>query len=321
MNMSKNIQKINGNNDDNSLSSSDFKNYQNIYKIITTRPLSDEQFFQELYLYEFSDIKEIHYKINQVSEPFKGSLTSCNFKVHCDDKNIRNFNSFEEFESSINNKASVAIKSISLEYNFLIPPTKNDTVSSYKIEIILFSGLANESLEMPSFFRKMKKPTGYFKIEYVNYIIAQQFITTIKDWFKSIAVEQENKLVKVLQNFSYDLPLIMREISTIMFACFAYNLAIKSNVYDDSQMLFKFVIVNLTAIVVARKVIFRIGSFIEDKIDSFVQLTYINITKGDKKLISKFQHKRKKGIWKAAFFTLLNLSISVIAPILTSMLI
>jgi hypothetical protein len=33
MNMSKNIQKINGNNDDNSLSSSDFKNYQNIYKL------------------------------------------------------------------------------------------------------------------------------------------------------------------------------------------------------------------------------------------------------------------------------------------------
>ena len=317
MKMNNSVEKIN--NDQMETTNSNWQKFHEFWKIVTTKPETITKSFDKLYQYELSDIEDVHHKIMAISDRYKSSITNYDFTVHYQDKTKRSFNSFETFSVGVGSISS-PICSIVLEYNFAIKHEQTDNFGSYKINLNLISKIAdNDFLPFPRFLRHLSKTTGYLKIEHVDYVIAQNFVNIIKDWFDGRKVTKESKTIKFLQKYSEHLPLALRELFTAIFAYLMY-LNISTYASNDVQNLLKIIIINLTFVVIARSVIHRIGSIIEYRIDSMIQLSYINITKGDKNLIAEFKEKKRSGIKRAAIALIGNIIIGTIATFSASYL-
>lgn len=92
---------------------------QEFYHKIVSEKESIRKRFIDSYQYKFSDIEELHYKLQQVAENYTLELSANKFTITYVDKNTICVSDFEQFKLR-NASGAKATKSIELEYNFLI---------------------------------------------------------------------------------------------------------------------------------------------------------------------------------------------------------
>jgi len=321
--MTNNVEKINSGNAEivNNSDSVNWQKFQEFWKSVTVRPETITKSFNKPYQYEFSDIEDIHHRIIEVSKTYEVKSLACSFTAYYrDQKSKRTFNSFETFEAGVRGGTSPT-KTITLEYNFIIqhPQTKN--CGSYKITIDLVSKLAGDDFAVfPKFMRGFSNITGYIKVEHVDYVVAQNFVNVVKDWFDTRRTARENKFIKFLQNYSEYIPALCVSLVTIIFTYTVYQ-SVDQNLANNDLITFaKFLIANLTIVVITREILYKVGLIIEDNIDSFCALTYIDLTKGDKNLISEFKEKQEKGFRKTVYFLVVQIFVGVVSSIISTIL-
>jgi len=162
--------------------------------------------------------------------------------------------------------------------------------------------------------------TGYIKVEHVDYVVAQNFVNVVKDWFDTRRTARENKFIKFLQNYSEYIPALCVSLVTIIFTYTVYQ-SVDQNLANNDLITFaKFLIANLTIVVITREILYKVGLIIEDNIDSFCALTYIDLTKGDKNLISEFKEKQEKGFRKTVYFLVVQIFVGVVSSIISTIL-
>jgi len=293
-----------------------WQQFQEFWKNVTTRPETINKSFSKAYQYEFSDIETIHHKIIAVSKSYETKGISCNFTAYYTDKSKRVFNSFDTFDVGVRSTSS-STKSITLEYTIAIqhPQTKN--YGSYKISIDLISKLSGDDfMAFPKFMRAFSSITGHVKVEHVDYTVAQNFINIVKDWFETMKASKEGDTLKFFQKYSDRIPSIFVGIFTIVFACTIY-LGVDEKLQSGTLADFaKFAIISLTQVVIMREIIYRIGRLIENEIDSLGHLSSINLTTGDRNLISEIKKKNKDGFHKTIKFLVIEMLIGFLNSVI-----
>lgn len=299
---------------------------QGIYNELTGKSEQVGKSYSKPIRVQFSDIEELNHKMMQVCEQYNVIAKNCSATVYYIDDKRDQFSSFERFKLHNSGSAS-PVESILLKYHFLILLPKTREPQSYTVSIRLSSRVA-VAMRMesefygapPRIFRLMGNRTAVVEIEYIDYMVARNFLNLIDDWFKVIPADNESKILYWLQARSYLIPRIAR-FFTVLFVAF---LIVNHLPYfipkgtSDLLIFSYFLCYSLSAAYTAHTLASWSAGFIESSIDNYSELSFIKLTKGDAIEIEKAERTNKSSIVKCVGGLFSTISISVFAKLISN---
>jgi hypothetical protein len=206
------------------------------------------------------------------------------------------FTSFERFHAYNSNTASPTV-SVVLKYNFSILLPGLTRPQEYAVTIRLSSRVAimrQLQEETPLFIRGriygfMTGHTAEVKVEYADYVIARAFLEAFDEWIKGCYKSPGRKSARWLQRHSHTLPQIGRVsigIATIYFALSALPSLIVDK--TTTEELLRFAIVFVGGFHILMWLAWSTFKTLEETIDSYTEISYLDLNRGDKNLIEEF---------------------------------
>ena len=302
-----------------------WQQYQEMHRSITHKSETFRKIFERPNRYDIEDIEDLHKKIMQLAEPIPTISKTYNITVTYLESAQTVHESFDNFKMNLNTAA--ATKLITLTYNFLLEHVQTRNAYPYRISVDIISSIAvsaemgNHSM-LPSFIiRDMAKGSGRTEIEYVDYSIAQNFMHTISQWFESRNLSISTPpFTKFLQKKSRPIPFISKNISLFIYAYVAWKFLVFYNLCDSLNHLALFAIFAIPLGIFIQELAERSGYSIRENIDRIGELSYINLTRGDKELFEKFEKnnskRKRKALIKAARDVLIGILSAAIAKYL-----
>jgi len=257
-------------------------------------------------------IKQLNYKIQQSSEAYNIVANNCSVTVfHQNDvKQIfSSFDKFEQYDSSNNN----AIKRIQLKYDILIhlPNIKNP--QNYTIIVNLLSGviceqeIAKISKKLPSIFAPLIGfNTIKIDINYVDYIVANNYQHIVEEWIKSVSDNKKNKITYLLKPITLFIKYVVLFLFVSGFAIISPKFTL-----NNSVVFYQFLIITSVCLFLA----FQFGEYVSYKIRRLIlqkPLSYIDMNEGDKKAIKIETKRRNKMMFQGFALPIIQIVIGII---------
>lgn len=278
------------------------KVYQDIYHQVTGRTEQIRKRYSKNLLIEFSEIEQLHHKITQLCDVHNIIAKNETVSVFHHKERKEQFTSFERFRAYNANAASPSVNVV-LKYNFSIALAGLDRPQQYVVTVRLTSRVAmleQMASEAPPFMRWrffgfFTGNTAEVTVEYADYVVARGFLEAFDEWISGCRTEPDVAAVTFLQRWSHVLPKTLQVASALLVAYFSLKAVPTFFTATDPQVWARFVIVFGSAFFLITNLAGAAGRVLEEAIDSFNVLSYLNLNKGDKKLIEDFS-KRKRGV-------------------------
>lgn len=294
----------------------DSRDFYDLYKAVNEKSEEISKDYEDDLLIEFSDIQNIHLKIMQSLHSFHCQPESVHTRFvlfHNNDESEK-FNSFEKFETH-NSTNPYATTELVMIYQFLLKPSStNQPPEKYKIEVKLRSRLAryDEIVENGHVFLlsmlSSSKSAG-IEIEYTDYIKAKSFISTFDEWIKACRKTNVTLPMKKIVRYSHWIPQIGM---SALLAFVIYQAFIMAKTPANSQMDIRvFMVVFLGSLVMLSTIGKFFLSKIEQLIDSYLVMSYINLNSGDKNLIDKYSGRNRRSFGLMTLNLLITVSLGV----------
>ena len=226
---------------------------QAVYHAVTGKTEKLSRAYTKNYKITFEDVQQLHAKCLQMCSQWNVLERNENITINHLDDGKETFSSFDRFKIYDKSQTS-AIESITYEYNILIQPKGSLKPQPYKIVVRMMSAIAVFSKaenDMPSasIIKFFRSGPLVVEIEYVDYVIARNMMSTIESWMKEIELEKTSKLLTFFQQRSHWLPRIA---GTLLFtiALVVSFLASDSvfNGANENVLLAKFLIIFISFI-------------------------------------------------------------------------
>lgn len=302
---------------------------QGIYNELTGKSEQVGKSYSKAIRVQLADIEQLNHKITQASEQYNITTGNCSITVNYVNDTRDRFSSFERFKLH-NSGSSSPVESIFLKYNFLVVLPKTRQPQSYTVSIRLASRVAvAKRMEgefygaPPQIFRIMGNKTAVIEIEYVDYMVARNFLHLIDEWFKGIPTAPDNKILHWFQMRSHQIPRVSRFITSIFVAFLLINLLPHYVTKESIDLLIfgQFIGYSLIATYTAYTLANWFAGFIESSLDHYSELSYLKLTKGDEIEISAAEKSNNFVIAKGVAGFMLTILVSVISKIIVSYLI
>jgi len=294
--------------------------YFQIHEKIHAKNEETQKSYRNNILVNFNDIKELHIKTIQSIKSLtqaKGGI-GIRISVLHNEGETDKFNSFESFEKH-NTTSPNPTSAISMVYSFSIYDQETQSFEEYKIQNLIKSRIAElkqiES-EAPEFLPKeilasLITVSATIRIEYTDYVKARSFISMFDEWIKSCEEGQSNKFISNIKPFSH----LITDIGTIfIYAILALSTvsALNTNNLPNNTWpsfiityaSFFLIMTNLTKISLKK---------LERSIYGHFTLSYLDINKGDAKLIKEYEQRNASGLKKAAIGLLSAILLGIIS--------
>ena len=175
----------------------------------------------------------------------------------------------------------------------------------------------------PQIFRLMGNRTAVVEIQYIDYMVARNFLNLIDEWFKGIRTATEFKLLHWFQAKSHLVPKVAR-FATAVFVAFLVIALLPRFIAQGTTDLLVFGQFMGYAILVTYAAYTLAGwsaAFIENSLDRWTELSYLKLTKGDELEIAKAVKNNRfavaKGIGGFVLTVCVSLATKIIANILS----
>lgn len=280
------------------------KVYQDIYHQITGRTEQIKKAYDASLLIEMSEIEQLHHKILQLCDIHRIVAKNESVSVFHEQERKEQFTSFERFRSYNANSASPTINVV-LKYNFSIIVADRKNPQEYVITIRLASRVAlikKLKEDAPPFIpghfiAAMAGDTAEISVEYADYVVARGFIEAFDEWVKGCNTENEPKTIKFLKKYSFIIPRALGPLVATSTLFFTLKYIESNNITDFSTIyIAKFFITTLIGLYLLIAASAVAGKLLENSIDRYMATSYLNLNRGDSKLISEFI-RGKKGRW------------------------
>lgn len=294
------------------------KTYQDIYHQVTGRTEQIRKRYTENLLVEFGEIEQLNYKIRQLCDVHKVVAGNDSVTVFHAKERKEQFTSFERFRAYNANTASPTV-SLVLRYNFSIVPAGNSRAQEYVINIRLTSKIAalqQLQNEAPPFMRGrlfsfMVGPAVEATVDYADYVIARGFMEAVDEWIKGCRASPTSKTLHFLQTYSHHIPEIAQVLVAGAISYFAYQAVPFVAANDGTPATWaKFSIIFLGGGYITISLVKKFAELIERAIDSFPELSYVKLNRGDELLVES-EIKSKPWAW-------FRLALSVFGTIMLS---
>jgi hypothetical protein len=302
-----------------------FQVLQDIYNEITGKTEEIENTYKIKYKIKFEDIEQLYIKIQQLFEQYNIKSNNCSVTIFFIKGSKEVFSSFERFKL-LNTSTLNETERIYLKFNFMIILPKTKRIQRYEIKVNLSSSIAvgkriNEEM-MPSskLFRFVVGNTAQVSINYVDYLVARNFMDTIDEWLKCLPANKTPKIRKYISRKSHLFPIFLKN---IFFLLSVYLLWIKFDFFipigsTDLHIFTQFLIIALPFTYFSLRFGWSIGSFTENAIDDHQPLSFICLTRGDETLIEETETKNKKRLLKAVFGLFIAFVIGILASVVAN---
>lgn len=283
------------------------KVYQDVYHQVTGRTEQIRKKYDNHLLIDAQEIEQLHHKIIQLCDVHQIVANNETISVFHEKERKEQFTSFDRFSAYNANTASPTIHVV-LKYNFSIILAGMERPQEYTVTIRLASRVAlvkQLQEDAPPFipghiFGMMAGNIAEIKVEYADYVVARGFIEAFDEWVSGCKCNPPNKLMKTLKKLSFVVPRIAGPIVATSAMLFCLNtLGTEKHLMDDPAIVLRFIAIYVTSIYLLVSVANAAAKLIENSIDRYTVASYINLNKGDAKLVEEFG-KRKK--WVALEF-------------------
>ena len=298
------------------------KTYQDIYHQVTGRTEQIRKRYFENLLMEFSDIQQLHIKVMQLCDVHQVVARNESISIFHDKERKEQFTSFERFQAYNSSAASPTV-SIVLKYNFSLVPAGLLRPQEYVVNVRLSSRIAMlEQLddEAPPFLRGnayygyIHENTAEVTVDYADYVIARGFLEAFDEWIEGCKKIPQSEALNFARRNSGWLPLIGRVCVAALITWFAWETSSqfsKAGVAIDQWAKLAIVYFGGGFILVA--LTGTAASFIEQAIDSYPELSYLKLNKGDANLLDKFASRRKHSVVRFIGGSLIAIVLGIIS--------
>jgi hypothetical protein len=276
------------------------KAYQDIYHQITGRTEQIRKRYSQNLLVEFSELEQLHHKIMQLCDVHNIVARNEVVSIFHEKERKDQFTSFERFRTYNANSSSPTVNVV-LKYNFSIIPAGLEKTQEYVVTVRLSSRVAMlEQIESdaPPFvrgriFRYLTGNTAEITVEYADYIIARGFLEAFDEWVRGCKAEPDVLWLLFSQRWSHLTPMITKLATALVTISYAV-LAIPSffGAVENPPEWARFFIVFIGGFYIITNIAGVAGGLIEESIDNMTVISYLNLNKGDKKLIDKFKRRK-----------------------------
>lgn len=312
---------------DNQQSPISLKVYQDIYHQITGRTEEIRKRYSNNILVDFSEIEQLNFKILQMCDVLKIIASNESISVFHEKERKEQFTSFERFKAYNSNATSPTVN-IVLRYNFSILIPDRDQPQEYVVTIRLSSRVAMLNAmddEVPAFMRGRflafsTMQTAEVSVEYVDYIIARSFLEAFDEWMQGCNSQPKSKLLDFAQERSHFVPKTLQLLLAAILIYFCLTESPKFLVNTLPQDWGRFFIIFGGAFYFVTSLSHSAGKIIEKSIDSIHQLSYLNLNKGDEKLIDNFSDRNKSTFWKFLCGCILTMVLGVFSSVLARLI-
>lgn len=304
------------------------KIYQDVYHQVTGRTEQIRKRYSENILVEFAEIEQLHYKIMQLSDVHNIVARNEVVSIFHEKERKEQFTSFDRFRSYNANASSPSI-SIALKYNFSIIPAGIERPQEYAITIRLTSRVAtikqieddNPPFIDGSVINMLSEYTAEITIDYTDYIIARGFMEAFDEWIRGCKSTPEISLLKSTKKYTYLLPRTLGGILSPILIIFFSLKAVPNltSTQTNLEQLARFFIVVLGSFPLLSSLMSISGKIIENAIDGYMVISYLNFNKGDRKIIAEFDRRSRRVLLKFVSGCLLTVLLGYISSKLANL--
>jgi hypothetical protein len=298
---------------------------QQIYAELTGKSESISKYYSEPIQLTLNDVEQIHHCLIQTWEQYQLVSSNTSFTVYYLRNTKDQFNTFDRLKLQIG-AGSEPVESILLKYEFLIILPNLVKPQTYTVSIRVVSRLAlerriREGMSPPftlsRFIRLMGENTASVEITYVDYAVARNFLSVIDDWFKTIPRSKENKTMRFLQSYSHWIPRIGRFVTAIIVTLMVMSILPHFITQSETSLLLlaKFLLWSALGTYVAYTLAGWSTFFAEMAIDSWSEVSYIKLNRGDEIEIAKNQKENRHHLLKGVCGGLGVVSVDIVAKL------
>jgi hypothetical protein len=297
------------------------KVYQAIYHQVTGRTEQIRKRYTENLLVDFSELEQLNHKVIQLCDIHNIIAKNVTISVFHDKERKEQFTTFERFRAYNANTSSPTV-SLVLKYNFSIIPAGLKNAQEYVVNIRLTSKVAlmrQMDDEAPSFMRGrlfefMGGRAAEITIDYADYVIARGFLESFDEWVSGCKTTPKSSVLNFLRNYSHNIPtfaqLALAVIAVIygLQAIPAYFTAVATPLIGA-----RFFVIYSGGAYILLNLVRMSGELIERAIDSFPEMSYLSLNKGDEKLIAEAKLEKPKVYFKLIAGCIASILISIIS--------
>ncbi len=297
------------------------KVYQDIYHQVTGRTEQIRKRYTENLLLGFSELEQLHHKVMQLCDIHKIVARNETVSVFHEKERKEQFTSFGRFRAYNSNTSSPTV-SVVFKYNFSIIPAGVEKPQEYIVTIRLTSRVAilnQMEAEAPSFMRGrffglIGGNAAEITVEYADYVIARGFLEAFDEWISGCKCTPKSPALKFLRQHSHHIP----EVAQLVIAALALFFSLQAaptvfNTESSSLVWARFFIVYIGGVFIAMKLTHMAAGLIEYAIDTFPEMSYLNLNKGDEKLIEKGKAAKPKAYFRLVLGAIGTIALGIIA--------
>ena len=297
------------------------KAIQAFYNAVTGKTEAITRYYHRLYQIQLPDFEQLKTKLDQALEQYQVlAQTEQITIIHADDTKEK-FSSFERFKI-YNSSDSTPTEAVTFKFNFLIQQPGLKQTQNYVAYIRVASNIVYyEKVRKdlpPEVWDMISFQNAFVSVEYVDYMIARNFLGVIDDWFSGLHEIEESPAFCFAKRHSKWIPTLIRyPLLYLVTAVFAYLISNSEINPSHSQQLIFAIVGGVFGFTVFRLAT-ALGSEMRNSVKCYTHLSYIHINRGDKKKIATAETANKKRVTKAIGAIIMSFIVGILSSVIAS---
>lgn len=304
------------------------KVYQDIYHQVTGRTEQIRKRYSDNLLIDFAEVEQLHHKICQLCDVHNIVARNASITVFHEKERKEQFTSFERFRAYNGNTSSPTVNLV-LKYNFSVIPAGLEKPQEYVVTARLTSRIAalkQLEADAPPFMRgRMFSVLGgsvaEITVEYADYVIARGFLEAFEEWVKGCKSTPRSRLLATLRRYSHWTPAVLQLVLAGALTYFALeSIPAVFKTGADLAAAARFGVIFAGGAYLLLKLAHLAGDFLEETIDSFPEISYLKLNKGDERLIEESSNAKPFALLRLALGAAGSIALGVISSKLERLL-
>ena len=144
-----------------------------------------------------------------------------------------------------------------------------------------------------------RSPSAEITVDYADYVIARGYMEAFDEWIRGTKRSAENPILKFVRTKSHYLPELFKVLGAAGLLVQALStVATLTAAYSPLSVWVKFFVIYFGGSYIIISLLDFAGSWLEQAIDNYPTLSYVNLNKGDANLITDFRDQLKPVAWR-----------------------